>query len=623
VRITLVNMPWQMVSWPSLALSTLDTVLVGLGHQVTQLYENLRLIESCTEPGAALTPVDCLSILDEGYPYGVGEWTFASALYAPGWRQSEFTEFLRSNGFGAIDAAVAMHRAAPAFVAEAADRVLAGDPELVGLSSTFEQNIPSLALARVLKQRRPDLPIVLGGGNCDDAMGAALHRNFSDIDFVVRGEGERPVAELLEALAGDRPFSAVTGLCWRDERGRHVENPYVPVGTPGPALPIANVRPYFEQIHDSPARPWIDDIYLRLETSRGCWWGEKRQCTFCGLNGGTMSFRSKPPERAWEEISRAVTEFGILDITLTDNILDPAYLHTLLPRLAETDWDLRIFYEVKSNLKPAEMATLAAAGVVSVQPGIESLAAGPLSIMDKGTTGAAQVRALRLFREHGIFPSWNYLFGFPGEDWERDYRPVIDQMPALVHLPPPDNTNRVMLDRFSPLYLRPELGIEGPHRTAPWLAIVYDLPEDELAGLAYQFTYEPRGIDDARGGELREAVRVWQEGYERSSLTSRVTDTAVVIVDRRQGWPRRDHTLRGTAAALYLTLSRHLSLPAIVAALRAGGHNPGPDVVGEQLAAWRRDGLVFEDDGVWVALALPADVRERSSWRDNDDALAA
>ncbi|MEH0934065.1 RiPP maturation radical SAM C-methyltransferase [Micromonospora psammae] len=623
MRITLVNMPWQALTWPSMAMSALDTVVTDLGHEVTQLYENLNYAEHCLDAAAGLSPADYLAISSGGFDYGVGEWVFTSTLFEPGWRQPEFTAYLERVGYQDIGPAIALHHRAPEFVDQVVERVLATGPDLVGLTTTFEQNVPSLAVALRLKQRRPDLPIALGGANCDGDMGAALHRNFPQINFVVRGEGERPLTELLEAMADKRGFESVTSLCWRDAHGRSVENPYKPVGTPGPALPIATIRPYFDHVHRSPARPWISETFLRLETSRGCWWGEKRQCTFCGLNGGSISYRSKPPERAWKEISEAVTEFGILDVTMTDNILDPAYLRTLLPQLAEAGWDLRIFYEVKSNLKPDELAVLAAAGVVSVQPGIESLASGPLSLMDKGTTGAAQVRALRLFLEHGIFPLWNYLYGFPGEDWERDYAHVVDQIPALVHLPPPKRSNRLSLDRFSPLFLRPELGIDERRTPAEWYGIVYPLSESELADIAYAFAYTPRGIDDLTAKRLSDVIAHWQRAYERSALNYRLDADEVLIEDRREGWPIRDHVLRGDEAAIYLTLARHLALPAVQAALRAGGYDIDSKTVKDLLHRWRTLGLVYEDDGVWVALAVPANVRERMSWKEEGEIVAA
>ncbi|WP_117208826.1 RiPP maturation radical SAM C-methyltransferase [Allorhizocola rhizosphaerae] len=602
MRVSLVSMPWQALHWPSLALSVLDTVLTDLGCEVTQIYGNLQFAEYLAgnhQTGGELSPDDYHIVCDTGFAYGVGEWVFSSALYEPGWRLTRFREHLEHKGYAHADAAERMHRLAPRFVELTADRVLATRPDLVGISSAFEQNVPSLALAAALKRRRPDLPIVMGGANCDGPMGAALHRNFPQLDYVVRGEGERPVRELLEAFAGQRAMADVTGLCWRDADGRAHENPYVARPTPGHLLPVAKVDPFFEAVHASPARPWINGLALRLETSRGCWWGEKRQCTFCGLNGGGIGFRSKPAKRAFDEISSAVAKFGVLDVMLSDNILDPSYFDTLLPWLAALDWDLNIFYEVKSNLKPEQMASLAAAGVTTVQPGIESLSSRVLALMNKGATGAAQVRALRLFREHGIHPMWNYLYGFPGERWLTDYAHVAEQIPALVHLPPPNGITRVTLDRFSPLFDDPTLGVDEPLLPAAWYPLVYDLDGEELLELAYTFEYPPKGIDDNDAAKLAIVVEQWRERSARSSMTCRAVDDVVVIEDRRIGWPARDHVLRGARASAYLALARHLTMPGLLAVL---GDQPD---LREWLGEWKADGLVYEDAGTWVALAVP------------------
>ncbi|WP_436533244.1 RiPP maturation radical SAM C-methyltransferase [Actinoplanes sp. HUAS TT8] len=623
MRVALVNMPWPTLSWPNLAISLLDTVLTGLGHQVTQLYENLTFAEHVLRAtGGEVTPDDYLMIAENGHEHGAGEWVFTSSLYRPGWRLDEYTARLREDGFPLVDQVIRLHGLAPAYIAAAADRVLAGDPDLVGLTTTFAQTVPILALAAELKRRRPGLPIVAGGANCDDVMGVALHRNFPILDYVVQGEGERPLTELMAALAGERELSTVTGLCWRDERGTTVVNPLGPGMTAGDRLPVAHVRPYFDIVSEGLIRSWMDVPYMRLETSRGCWWGEKRQCTFCGLNAATIGYRTKPPERAWAEIERAVTEFGVLDIALTDNILDPAYFDTLLPRLAATDWDLRIFYEVKSNLRPDQMRILAAAGVTEVQPGIESLASGPLALMDKGATGAAQVRALRLFREHGIFPSWNYLFGFPGEDWARDYRPVVEQIAALVHLPPPRTVQRITLERFAPLFERPELGIDDPRAAAEWYAMIFDLPAAELTDLAYFFRYEPKGITDEQAAELSAAVENWQRAYEHSTLTYRTAGQDLQICDRRVGRFGGDFVLSGWEAVVYLSLERHLTVSGLAAALRAGDHPAETDRLLALLTRWQQLGLVYRDGDGWVALALPADPRITNGWRDRGDLVA-
>lgn len=617
MRVTLVNMPWMALNWPSLALSVLDTLLTRLGHEVTQYYGNLRFAEHILDGAAdGITPSDYVNVCNDGFRLGVGEWIFTAALYGPGWHGAEYRDLLTRHGYQGIDAVERMHRLVPGFIAAAAAEILTGEPDLVGISSTFSQNIPSLAIARELKRLRPGLRVVLGGSNCDGAMGAALHRNHPWIDYVVRGEGERPVTELMEALRGNRSFASVTSLCWRDEAGAARENPYLSVTTPGPQIPVANLRPFYTAVRASRARPWISHLGLRLETSRGCWWGEKKHCTFCGLNDATMSFRSKPADVAWAEISAAVEEFGVLDVMLTDNILDPAYFETLFPRLAEADWDLRILYEVKSNLKPAQVAALARAGVTLVQPGIENLSSRVLRLMDKGATGAGQVGALRLFREHGVFPMWNYLCGFPGEDWDRDYAPIADQLPALVHLPPPEGVSRVKLERFAPLFTRPELGIDDEVRPTEWYGVVYDLPEPEVVDLAYVFDYRPRGITVEQEARLREIVEEWQRCYERSALSYRAFGGTVVISDRRAGWPERDHVLAGEEASTYLTLTRYLTRPGLTAALRAGGYEIAEEVLTGWLRRWRADGLVYVDDEAWVALATHAAPAQQSSWEE-------
>lgn len=86
----------------------------------------------------------------------------------------------------------------------------------MGFSSTFSQNVPSLVLAKTLKQRNPSLIVVFGGGNCDGPMGAALHRAFPWVDVVVRGEAERVLPELVRDLLAGGGIRARPGLCYRD-----------------------------------------------------------------------------------------------------------------------------------------------------------------------------------------------------------------------------------------------------------------------------------------------------------------------------------------------------------------------------------------------------------------------
>ena len=62
------------------------------------------------------------------------------------------------------------------------------------------------------------------------------------------------------------------------------------------SLPLPGLRPLLHGLKASTLSNLIEPALL-AESSRGCWWGEKFHCTFCGLNGAGMKYRSKSPER--------------------------------------------------------------------------------------------------------------------------------------------------------------------------------------------------------------------------------------------------------------------------------------------------------------------------------------
>ena len=99
-----------------------------------------------------------------------------------------------------------------------ADQVVWNNTRLVGFTSTFQQNSASLALARLLKERYPNMIILFGGANFDGDMGVELVRSVDWIDAAVAGEGDLAFPRLLSALAtGDDP-STIPGLIWRTEQ---------------------------------------------------------------------------------------------------------------------------------------------------------------------------------------------------------------------------------------------------------------------------------------------------------------------------------------------------------------------------------------------------------------------
>ncbi len=457
--LVLVTMPWHGLEYPSTALGILKAQVEAKRPDwtVEDVYGGIawaRFLLDATN--MVIRPRDYTDVAERVFD-SVGDWVFTSALYdSDAYHAPSFARYLSDRG---IDPTIPlrMQRLAPTFISQMARDLLAKEPTVIGFSTTFMQSVPSLALAKELKRLAPLLPIIFGGANCEGIQGKTMHQKFRQIDFVVRGEGELALVDLLECIWNGHGFEKVDGLSWRRPvDGNAVHNNTSALSIPMDEVPTPDYSTFYSELENSAIAEYVRPK-LALEAARGCWWGQRRQCTFCGLNGQHMGFRSKSATRVFEEIAYLTRRYRLLDIVVVDNILDTRYLKELMPALEQCDWDLRIHYEVKSNLNPSELAVLRRAGVVHVQPGIESLKTSILKLMRKGVSGVQNVIFLRSAEELGLTAEWNLLYGFAGED-PRDYDAMIDQFDNLVHLQPPSGAQRIALERFSPIFDDPALG---------------------------------------------------------------------------------------------------------------------------------------------------------------------
>lgn len=602
-RTLLVCMPWHAVGRSSLAIGVLRAACAANGLPVpSTYYGGLRFAEFLLERSdGRLTPYEYMAVSDIGFTHCLGDWVFAGALNRPDFGADGMAHYATRHGIP-LRSVSAMRDYADEFVDLVVAELIAADPELVGFSTTFMQNVPSLAVARRLKRRRPDITVLFGGGNCDGPMGVALHREFKFVDMVLRGEADETFPHLLRVLASGKAeaLSTVPGLCWRDAEGAQRVN------RPAQLVPPAKIgKPDFDDwsaAFDASVVSAYVDPELVVESSRGCWWGELHHCTFCGLNGTSMAFRAKPSAKFVDELSDLVDRHKVLNVMMADNILEPDYLRAALPRLAEREWDLCMYYELKANLTTEQVDVLAASGVRLVQPGIESFVDDVLDRMNKGVRAVHNVRTMRDFQSAGLTVTWNWLYGFPGER-EADYAPVLAQLPALVHLQPPSSTARIEMDRFSPYFEDPALGFPERRPAEPY-GYVYDLPPERLQDLVYLFDTPPRGLTEEQVAPLKEAVEVWINRYPSSSLRQLEVDGLLVLRDRRAGWPPADHILETPREQrTWRELEHGRSVPSLLRRLAEADLAWDDDELTRWLGELRERGLVFTERGRWVALA--------------------
>ncbi|GHO88866.1 RiPP maturation radical SAM C-methyltransferase [Dictyobacter formicarum] len=564
VDVILVSMPFGPLRQPSMGLSLLKATL-NPDHIATKiLYFTL--------PFAKLIGPALYEYIAAGHPNTtdlVGEWIFSATLFDSSdcHSQAYIEQILRQEArmyqelFGKrvraadelVDDVLMARTQAEDFLAACVQEVLAYKPRMVGFTSVFQQHVASLALAQRLKERLPDLCVVFGGANCEGVMGAELIRQFPFIDAVVSGEGEQVFSALVErCLAGAR-FDNLPGVYTRrnlsflSANSRYSNAPSV---RDMDALPFPQFDDFFTQWEAVALDTGLPK--LLFETSRGCWWGEKHHCTFCGLNGQTMSFRSKSARRAIDEIVHLTSAYPHSSIAVVDNILDMKYFKEFLPELATRQLGLELFYEVKANLRKDQLQLLRDAGVRQIQPGIESLSSQVLEIMNKGVKGLQNIQLLKWCKELGIIPHWSIIWGFPGEPPE-EYARMAELIPLLSHLTPPIMAGTIRLDRFSPNYDNAEqLGFLDvtPY---PAYGYIYPFSEQSLANLAYFFTYRYEDDRDiiSYARPIHERVLEWQDTHAQSELFSINKDTHLLIRDRRPIAQRPLVILSGLQRVLY------------------------------------------------------------------------
>jgi ribosomal peptide maturation radical SAM protein 1 len=607
--VVLVSMPFMDIDRPSIQLGLLKAIVAGHGFPVRTLHANLDL--------AARIGAERYRALAAHRGRMLGDWLFsveafgAAAPDRDGRLLDEFADELpRLDGSPdelRDQLLVIRDLDIPAYLDRLVDGFDWADVRSVGFTSTFQQNAASFALARRLKARWPGIVTVFGGANFDGEMGVELVRRVDCVDVAVIGEGDTALPHLLECLAAGADPGAVPGVARRIGE-RVAATPPAPPRMELDDLPTPDYHEYFARAEAlglcQPAGH--RQVWIPFESSRGCWWGAKHHCTFCGLNGTTMRFRAKSAERVRAELAEQARRCRSFRFEAVDNILDMSYLTTLLPAIVADRADYEIFYEAKANLSRAQLRLLAQSGVNRLQPGLESLSSHVLHLMRKGVRAAQNVNLLRWAQYYGIRVEWNLLWGFPGEA-ARDYAEQAAAIPHLAHLRPPSGAGRIWIERFSPLYTDPEA---FPPRTRnPERSYRYVYPgEVDLDRVAYFFEYDLDGaLPDAAYEDVRRAVDDWGQAWRAGRppvLTYWSAPGFLQIYDGRRAGSEGTYTFEGMLADIYLACTDRPTTASAVASRL--GHAVSEGNVREVFEEFQRRGLMFLDGTLGVALALPA-----------------
>lgn len=612
-QVVLVSMPWANLTMPSIQLGTVQAILSSGGVESVTVHGYVYFAAWLLERSRGGFTLKDYEVFSNQSVSGLGDAVFSSSARAGTLDWQAYAQALGSNGIPEfVMKARALSAEVGDFLDGLAERVLSHSPRVVGFSTTFSQNCPSAALATELKKRRPDLKVVFGGANCEGRMGPALMREFDCIDVCIKGQAEGTAVDVFSELAEHGATGPRDGVCVRCQSGAIVDGGDSADSPDMNSIPCPDYAEYFTAIREVGLEERLRAaVTIPFETARGCWWGAKHHCIFCGLNGGTMNYRSKAPQVALAQLETLARRHEVLDFTIVDNIMDMDYLTSFLPSVVESGAQYSMYYEVKANLTRDQVRLMSESGITAVQPGIESLSSGVLKIMDKGATALQNIALLKWCREYGIRVDWNLLCGFPGEA-AAEYERMARLIPYLVHLPQPSGVIPIRVDRFSPLHSRPEdFGFEL--EPLPFYSHLYRNRDEHLRDLAYFFRVRgPRDLTYVK--PLSDAVDSWrraQSGGRVPELTYRRGPDLLIVKDTRGSNDGEEHILRDSAAALYLDMDAPRRLESLVRSGRTYG--VGAKTVETFLNNLIDLGLAVEENGRFLGLATSERPRPAAS----------
>lgn len=285
------------------------------------------------------------------------------------------------------------------------DVMLSFQPDIVGCTSVTMTFPDAIQIIGDAKQISKEVLTVMGGPHVSFCAERTFQQ-YPELDLIVIGEGEETIVELARKAKGDRDWSQVRGIAYREnEKTCFTPNrPLLDVNSlPAPArhlLPLGRYRAL--------------NTAISMTTSRGC----PCRCIFCvGRKMVGAKVRYRLPELVVDELAYLST-LGFPQINIADDLFTARKNHCIAICDEILNRDLKVkwtsFARV-DTVSPEVLQKMRAAGCTTISFGVESANAEILKRVKKGITPEKVVNAIRMCVDAGIDPHASFILGLPGE----------------------------------------------------------------------------------------------------------------------------------------------------------------------------------------------------------------
>ncbi|WP_028322064.1 RiPP maturation radical SAM C-methyltransferase [Desulfatiglans anilini] len=610
-RIALVSTPWPLFNRPSIQLGALKAFLcrevpnleVDAFHPYLAIaaalgYDVYREIADRTWPAESLYA----ALLYPDRRAGLQKFWQRQVRHVPILRRLSFEELL-----GALD------RSSARFM----DGIEWDRLSLAGFSICLGQLTSSLFFIREIKRKSPNVLITAGGSSCAGDMGSSLLRAFPEIDFVVQGEGERPLVHLAQHLGGGAAPDAVPpcqGLIGCKASQSASETFQVDSLDD---LPYPDFADYFKELGAlPPSRRFFPR--LPMEISRGCWWrgagraARSSGCAFCNLNLQWWGYRAKSRQRILDELDALTGAYQDLSVSFMDNLLPARELAEIFDGIQGLGRDFRLFGEIRARTPLKALRAMGMAGVREVQVGIESLSTRLLERMHKGTRAIDNLEIMKHCEACG-YPDLaaNLILEFPSSG-EAEVAETLMNLDFALPFRPLRGIS-FWLGYGSPVHADPERYGIGRVRNHPFYARLF--PSAVLQDLKLMVQGYSGGVLRQRRlwRPVREKIKAWHRSYQTlhgggeggsmacEPILSYLDGRDFMIIRERQpGAFQKTHRLKGLSRDLYLFCDVQRSLRAILTRFSGLGEEHALPFL--RMMVEKR--LMFNEDDRYLSLAV-------------------
>lgn len=306
-------------------------------------------------------------------------------------------------------------------------------PEFVGFSVPFPGNLYSaLRCAQWLKQHRPDIKIIMGGGYVNTELRQITDATIFDyIDYLTFDDGELPLyrlltgGELIRTLTRNDNREIVRINFESSENFKFAELP-----APDYEGLIENNYINLIELTNPMHALWSNGRWNKMTLAHGCYWGK---CAFCdGSLDYIKRFEKAPVEMLVDRMETLMKQTGISGFHFVDEAAPPALLRKLAEEIIRRGITVSYWTNVRfeKSYTPELCFLLAKSGCIAVSGGLEVASPRILQLINKGITIDIARETMKNLSEAGIMTHAYLMYGFPTET----ARETIDSLEVVRDL---------------------------------------------------------------------------------------------------------------------------------------------------------------------------------------------